>query len=421
MIENNNNLSVLFVIVFSAFLWMGGYYIVSRVERNSINFMTPALFTFFPTCYFFEFIYVYLTPKNLNLSAYVYFFSLYSFSVIALVLGYIYSIDNKIIIFQQRIMNRYSDNRLSQCYMVMAVLSSLLSFLLYLPIIIEFKDYLATPRRIYELTRTGYGLSFFTSNLLALLSLLFCLYSYNRYKLLIFISFSLSLIVIYLHGSKTAILSIFLIYVLYKSSISNKTYNLKYVFIFVSLIALLMSMFFWLTFNIEITQVFLAMAGYSDYTRNAILLYEKSIDFEMGRLLIETEFYSRVPRALFPDKPNDFGYLELAKIYFPEAFYLNQGAPSFGFGSYYADFGYLTHIIISILFFFKGTLVGMFRNQLRIDGGAYIFVPFIFLAGVELLTLGTGWLFIEHVLLAVFIFICMLFFVRLSNVYSKSF
>lgn len=405
----------------SAVIWAFLYYFVSKIEKSSINFLTPALFTFFPTCYFFEFIYVCVAKNSLSLAGYVYFFSLYSIAFFSLTIGYLFSVFNNLVIVHRSSLLGLSQLKITRCYIFLLVISTLLGFILYLPILIEFKEFIMNPRRIYELTRTGYGVPFFLSNLFSLLSIMFCFYTYKYFKWTTAVLFIVSTIIIYLHGSKTAILSIFFIFVLYNGAVKHKSYNLIYVLSFVFIIASVMFFFFWFTFNIEPAQVFLAMAGYSDYTRNAIVLYERNYDFQMGRLLFETEFFSRIPRVMFPQKPDDFGYLELAKTIFPDAFYLNQGAPSFGFGNYYADFGYLTHAFILVIYSLKGVLIGVFRNQLKKDSGVYFFIPFIFLSGVELLTLGTGWLFFEHVFLSAFIFLCMYLFMRLNNVYSKSF
>lgn len=58
------------------------------------------------------------------------------------------------------------------------------------------------------------------------------------------------------------------------------------------------------------------MAEYSDYTRNAVLVASSNFDFMYGKLLMESEVYSRIPRAIWPDKPEDFGALYLAKVFF---------------------------------------------------------------------------------------------------------
>ena len=47
------------------------------------------------------------------------------------------------------------------------------------------------------------------------------------------------------------------------------------------------------------------MANYSDYTRNAVLVASSNFDFMYGKLLMESEVYSRIPRAIWPDKPEE--------------------------------------------------------------------------------------------------------------------
>ena len=64
-------------------------------------------------------------------------------------------------------------------YAIIAVLLSLLGFLIYYPILKEFSQYLFTPRVIYEKTRTGFGIYFFVSLMFSQLALMFCFYRNN--------------------------------------------------------------------------------------------------------------------------------------------------------------------------------------------------------------------------------------------------
>ena len=410
MITNDSNVEVIIVILISSVIWLFLYQLLSKIENNSIHVLTPALLTFFPTCYFFEFIYAFNSTKKLNLNAYFYYFSMYTVAFAALFLGYVIARHRKMIIYRnmgKTVYEKELQYLRHRQYFILSLLFSVVAIIIYVPVIIEFREYILYPRKIYELTRTGYGLSFFLSNLSSLLAILCCIYFVKNERLVSFVLITINCILILLHGSKTPILSVFFMMILYAAVIKNKKYNLWYVFLFILLMASVMFLFFLYTYNITPKLVFGAMAGYSDYTRNAIVLYESNYTSQLGRLLFETEIFSRVPRFFFPSKPNDFGYLELAKNIFPKSFYLNQGAPSFGFGVYYADFGAFTHLYVFIVFFMKGVLSGIFRNQLFIDKNIYVFLPYLFLSGVEVLALGTGWLFFEHLSLAFCLFVFM--------------
>lgn len=44
------------------------------------------------------------------------------------------------------------------------------------------------------------------------------------------------------------------------------------------------------------------MANYSGYTRNAVLVASSNFYLMHGKILIESEIYSRIPRSIWPDK-----------------------------------------------------------------------------------------------------------------------
>ncbi|WP_214052783.1 polymerase [Photorhabdus caribbeanensis] len=192
-------------------------------------------------------------------------------------------------------------------------------------------------------------------------------------------------------------------YILFSVKVERKKYNFKKIFIFGMLVSCFMFFFFKTTYGIDYSQVLGAMAAYSDYTRNAIILFNKNYCCQYGYLLLETEIYSRIPRFIWEAKPADFGYLRIAKDIFPKLFYMNQGAPAFGFGSYYADFGYFSHLFIFAIFSIKGCLLALFTNQLKIDRNIYVLIPFLFLCGVGFIPTGLGWLFWEHIATAIII------------------
>ncbi|HFG5076382.1 TPA: O-antigen polymerase, partial [Salmonella enterica subsp. enterica serovar Typhi] len=147
------------------------------------------------------------------------------------------------------------------------------------------------------------------------------------------------------------------------------------------------------------------MANYSDYTRNAVLVASSNFDFMYGKLLMESEVYSRIPRAIWPDKPEDFGALYLAKVFFPDAFYRNQGAPAFGYGELYADFGLFTPVWLVISGVFKGVLAKYFSNKTQETKSAHYFIMFLFCIGISVIPVSMGWLFPEHLMIAFMVYI----------------
>jgi hypothetical protein len=119
-----------------------------------------------------------------------------------------------------------------------------------------------------------------------------------------------------------------------------------------------------------------------------------------GRIFFEDNVYSRIPRAVFPDKPKDFGSFLLAEIYFPESFELDQGVPAFGVGATFADFKWFSLPILCLGNYVLGLLVRSLRNALSRFRHPGDFVVLTFLCGVPLLSVGVGFLLPEHVLLA---------------------
>lgn len=409
---------VTFVILISLLVFIFCYVLVSFYEKSLIHVLTPALFVFFPSYYVFELVYIYTADNRQvehNLAGYVFFYFIYALSILMFSTGYVFSVKKKITLLSIR---KISDSCFcnAKTYSFFAVLFSIISLFLYTPIIVEFSQYIASPRKIYELTRTGYGSSFFISILTSVLAILFSFYVYRKKKVLSLLVVFLNAVLIYLHGNKGPIIILFLSWLLYRRYIEEKSFSIKQLMIYGVSVSVVIIAFFYFTFQVELNSILEAMAGYSDYTRNAILLFNSDLSMQWGKLFFESEFYSRVPRALYPEKPMDFGYFYLAKHFFPDRFYLNQGAPSFGYGEYYSDFGYMTPFVVAILFFLKGLLLGFFRNLLLIRKDIYILIPFLFLSGLSLLSLGMGWLFPEHMFISLIIYTAIN--VRGKNVYK---
>jgi hypothetical protein len=159
---------------------------------------------------------------------------------------------------------------------------------------------------------------------------------------------------------------------------------------------------FILNFRGEIESLILSIASYSDYNRNASLILEdsnaKTYD---GRLNLENFAYSKIPRSLWPEKPKNFGSFFLAETYFPQIFELDHGAPSFGIGIYFADFGVFAYFFIAAVSFFTGRLLRYFIGICERRASVYSFIMILFFADVVILPVGVGYFLIEHLILAV--------------------
>lgn len=272
------------------------------------------------------------------------------------------------------------------------------AFVLYLPIFIEFKDSLLDPRYIYEQTRTGYGIQFFGSALLTNCALILFLLSKRRYHFLfiiLLIGFTLS------KGSKGQVLTDILIYVVWSIYVLGKRFGIRKT-LFASIgLSVFLSAVFVLNFRGEIDSLPLTIASYSDYNRNAALIIEdRNAPLYYGRLCFEDFVFSKIPRVLWENKPKDFGSFLLAENYFPQLFAMDQGAPSFGIGVYFADFGSMAYLVIFLIYFSSGRLLRYFIRLCERDRSVFSFVMTLFCAGVTLLPVGVGYFLLEHLALA---------------------
>ena len=275
---------VTFVILISLLVFIFCYVLVSFYEKSLIHVLTPALFVFFPSYYVFELVYIY-TADNMqvehNSAGYVFFSFIYALSILMFSSGYVFSVKKKITLLSIR---KISDSCFcnAKTYSFFAVLFSIISLFLYTPIIVEFSQYIASPRKIYELTRTGYGSSFFISILTSVLAILFSFYVYRKKKVLSLLVVFLNAVLIYLHGNKGPIIILFLSWLLYRRYIEEKSFSIKQLMIYGVSVSVVIIAFFYFTFQVELNSILEAMAGYSDYTRNAILLFNSDLSMQWG-------------------------------------------------------------------------------------------------------------------------------------------
>ncbi|KLV66330.1 oligosaccharide repeat unit polymerase [Citrobacter sp. MGH106] len=401
-------MSILFVIFI--------YFLCLRKERKVINIMTPYLLITFPILYVFEIVYLSITKDSINTVGYIFFYTCYLISILFFTVFYLYSQDIKIPPYKKDCVVNIKIGR----YSFFAFLFTIMSIVFYLPVILEFKDLLLQPRRIYEQTRTGYGVYFYTSIVLSQIALLFSFYLLNKKTLYSSIIIISNVLLILIHGNKGPLIIAFVSYLMFQSYVLRKEIKIKYLLIACGFLAALVSLFFIYTYDNN-NNVFINMAYYSDYTRNAVLLMTKDWSFEYGRLMLESEIYSRIPRALLPSKPEDFGYLYIAKVLYPIEFYRNQGAPAFGYGEYYADFGLYTPLYLAISGAVKGVIAKYFHNMLLKDNNIYVFIPFIFSCGVGIIPVSMGYLLPEHLFIAFSLYILINIVAFVSRGRRKSF
>jgi hypothetical protein len=146
------------------------------------------------------------------------------------------------------------------------------------------------------------------------------------------------------------------------------------------------------------------ISEYSDYTRNAMLVIDSHFPLQYGRLTMEGHVYGRIPRFVMPDKPTNFGALYLDDQFFGESLDDEKGAPDFGIGLQYADFGVFAIAYLAFFAMVRGWLAQIFVRRLNGTQHPADFFMVAFLANVSLFPVGAvGWLLPEAFLIAFFV------------------
>lgn len=386
------------VIFVAAIAYIFSYAMIVRYEKSYFNVLVPVIFFQAPIFFVLEPLNIAMNGLKGSAFAYSYAYACYvvQFSIFALSYRYIKPINSRII-------NSLADNRVNKDRDYFHIVLLALSCLLMFPILYEYRDLLATPRKIYENTRSGYGIFIFTSSLLNNLAFIVFLFSKRKTFIGSIIFFVVLFVNIYFHGSKGQFITIVMIYFSYITYVlGRKMGGRKFLLNFGVAACFLISLF--AAFAAQqgnLIEVVINISNYSDYTRNGNKVIDSDFPPQYGQLILEQNVYSRVPRAIYPEKPKDYGYFILAKTFYPEWFENDTGSPAFGMGGVWADFG-----IFSILYFFVwavalGVLFKTLVVKLKKTENMGVFVVVLFFMQVELIPLGGGYLVVEHIFLAI--------------------
>lgn len=278
----------------------------------------------------------------------------------------------------------------------------LIGILLYLPILIEFRAYLTEPRTIYAMTRIGYGPLFFGSTLFSTLGFVTHLF-YKEKSILGAISFYILCATLTLwHGSKGQLLNYLLIWMLYRVYVDRKKVSALAAISVVGIAGILtIGSFALFSSAADIYELLNSLTGYADAARNAMLVIDDPrADSHFGELTVGNEIYSRIPRALMPSKPTDYGDFALAKKYDPSQYRGAEGAPNYDIGVTYSDFGPFAIIYLCITSAVMAWLVSIFATNFRQGPTPGKFIIFIFLAGVNVIPISGVFFLPETMLIA---------------------
>jgi hypothetical protein len=371
------------------------YVYVSVREQSYLNVLTPTFAILVPANYLLELYHLWLFGPSGSQFAYALMYACYTATFVAFALGYL-----KTRVPALRLpftAGEATGNGLAP-YLVLAA-----AVALYSPVLIEFRGFLTHPRDVYEQTRTGYGTYYFLSTTLCYLALVLLLFKCRpgRFELALFTL--MCLVFLWLHGSKGQMLLAVFILAMYWVYVRAKRMSLVRFALFGGALGCVgVGLFLVTNPSLLVDREDLqGIADYSDYTRNGLLLIDSDVGPLYGRLSIEQQIYSRVPRPLFPDKPNDYGVLYLAEHFYPDSFQRGAGSPAFGFGIELADFGVLALPILLLESFLGGMLLNMFMKSLRRHQSPGDFMLVLFATGMPVIPLPGAFLLPEMLILAI--------------------
>ncbi|HET7213198.1 MAG TPA: hypothetical protein VFL79_06410 [Terriglobia bacterium] len=387
----------LWTIVVSLAVTCACYLWLSRREGSYLNILTPSFLINVPAYYLLPLVFVGFTGTLFGAEyssyAYAYVYATLALESVGFVAAYLWT--GKRVV---RLPFATGYRKFSK----IALICLGLGMAAYLPVLLEFRQFIFDPRQIYRLTRTGYGLESYVSAFLALLAVVFILFARCRRRTKILVVAAASGLLM-LHGSKGQVLMVAFLIMLFEVYVRGRKLSPLRALVAGAAVAVVLLGLFAATMNLgsDSSSTIEKISSYSDYTRNAMLVIDSRMPAQHGRLTFQANFYSAIPRAFMPNKPKDFGTFYLAKKFYPEWFYSDTGSPAFGIGLQYADFG--AFAIVYLLFFalLEGWLARIFVNRLKVTKHPADFVVMAFLAGVSIMPFGgVGWLFPEIIVVA---------------------
>ncbi len=400
------------IVLFASLLVsVGAYAFVSKREGSYLNILTPTFIISIPGYYLLPLFFTHVFGTEASPYAFIYIYA--TLAVENVVFAYVYTRPTRKLI---RLPFRYSYSNFD----VLSFSLLGLAVLMYAPVLLQFPEFLFDPRQIYTHTRTGFGINFYISTTLAYLSVILIQFT-DRSRWVKGFVILVSAVLISLHGSKVQILSLLLLLALFQVYASGR--KLKF---WPSLIAgIALGFFLLLLFAASMAlgdspaEALEAISQYSDYTRNAMLVIDSHFPLQYGRLTMEAGTIGRIPRLLMPNKPKNFGFMYLDDQFFPEYMDADAGAPDFGIGVQYADFGALAIVYLVAFTMLRGWLARIFVGRLRKSRHPADFFLVAFFAEISLFPVGgVGWLLPEA--LAVAAFLCFASRVGADKVYREA-
>lgn len=384
------------VILTSLSIYLGVYFFVSRREGSYVNLLTPTTLLSTPAFFLLPLLYVHLFRPEGTPFAYIYVYA--TIAVESIVFAFFFCRRTTALI---RLPFAFSYSHFWGWSIACLILASLA----YLPILLKFPQYILNPRQIYIETRTGFGASSFTSTTLAYMAVILVLFTSKSLTRKAWVIGG-AVILLSLHGSKGQVLEVLFFVLLYLVYVKRKSFNLIPTLIGAACVSGLIILLFAASMILGDSplEALETVSNYSDYTRNDLLVIDSHFPMQYGRLTLEANTISLIPRILMPSKPKNFGTFYLAEEFFPEKYDADMGAPAFAIGVEYADFGWFSVVYLSLLAALRGWLARISVNRLRATRHPADLIIVAFLADITLFPIGGGgWFFPETVGIALLV------------------
>jgi hypothetical protein len=381
------------VLLISLIISVCVYVLVSEREGSYLNVLTPNFLTSIPAYYLLPIFFTHVIGNDATEYAYIYVYL--TIAAENVLFAYAYLRPTRRLV---RFPLRYSYKNFSA--LSFGLLG--LALLMYAPVLLEFPEYIFSPRQIYEKTRVGFGVNYYISSTLAFLAVILVQFS-GRSRWIRWSVVLVAAAVLILHGSKGQVLSLVLILVLFEVYVRDRKVSFLPSLIIGGGVGVIVLALFAATIALDPDplEALQSLSEYSDYTRNAMLVIDSHFPVQYGRLTVESHFYGRMPRVLVPSKPKNFGALYLDDQFFPESLDEEAGSPDFGIGVQYADFGFLAIVYLGLFAILRGWLARIFVRRLHRSLHPADFFLVAFFANIPLFPVGgIGWLLPEALLVA---------------------
>ena len=202
-------------------------------------------------------------------------------------------------------------------------------------------SWITDTRTAYINNRSGAGIFWVLIQWVSLFMLSFFLLKLKPKKVISILLYALPFIVIgYFTGSKSNILSILIIVFVYYNFYCYRVNSLQLLLGVVSLIILFTFLVFFQSSNSTLTG-FEALVYFSEYTSvSSMYLSDEFLEIGYGKYSLSSLWYY-VPRGIYPEKPFEYGVLNIHKVLFPGAAAIGNTPGISPWMLTYIDFGHI--------------------------------------------------------------------------------